>query len=174
MSELSFSAARELIEDGKVIARVEGAYGEALARLVVGDDEYDVVRRRRRGWRLQLIERGSRQQTGDFVPFWIRRGGEIRLSGASVSLRSRLLRPDSWSLSSDGGKRVKATTRPGDTAPTIDAATWRQILQPTGCEVIFEAGERTGALPNELLVLALGGWLMACWATAPTRGVAPS
>jgi hypothetical protein len=174
MSRLSFSVARELIEDGRVIARVEGADGEALARLVVGDDEYDIVQRRRRGWSFQLVERTSRRQIGDFVPFWIRRGGKIRLTGASVSLRSRLLRPERWTLSSDRGQRVEAITRPGETAPTIDAESWRQILQPTGCEVIFEAGARTGALPNELLVLAFGGWLMASWAIAPNGGVAPA
>jgi hypothetical protein len=169
MTRLLFTADGQLREptrgsELRVLSRVVDRPGGTGARLVAGDDEYEIVPFARSGWGFELRDGGG-ACCGGFQPFRLRRGGRLRVHEVGVSLHGRPWAHEGWALSLPDGRRVEATvTTPAEGMQGDEGAA--DAARNGAFVVLLEA---VGSL--ELLalteVLALGSWLIARWHVAP-------
>ena len=175
VTRLLFTADGQLREQARgseprILSHVVEGSGGMGARLVAGDDEYEIVPFGQGGWGFELRD-GDGARSGGFQPFRLRRGGRLRVREVGVSLHGRPWAHEGWALSLPDGRRVEATvantdevTSSGDGrtagvtgAHADDAGPFVVLLEAAASLQLLALAE----------VLALGSWLIVRWHAAP-------
>jgi len=76
--------------------------------IVVGDREYEIAHRGRKGWRFRLIDGESGEGVCEYNPYPFVRGGRFHGSSGLVKLRGVPLRPRRWTFASESAWRMDA------------------------------------------------------------------
>lgn len=149
---LSYTADGRLLDGERELVRLqaEGSFG------VLSDSsgEYELIRRRRSGWHMELTDRRTGQRAGEFIPHRIGRGGRLRSADGQIRLRGRLLRPNHWRFRAADGARVNARAH----AVRMPGRGGVRRL-----EVRLDTEEWLGTPPIAPLMLAFGCWLIVRW-----------
>jgi hypothetical protein len=136
------------------------------ARLLAGDDAYEIVPFAQGGWGFELRDDDG-ARSGGFQPFRLRRGGRLRVREVGVSLHGRPWAHEGWAFSLPDGRRVEATVTPIDEgASNGDGATADAAADAGSFVVALEAAASLELLALTEL-LALGSWLIARWHVSP-------
>jgi hypothetical protein len=106
MGGLVYGADYHLRNGEEVLAgfREGGPYG----RIVVGDRDYEIAHRGRKGWHFRLVERESGEDICEYDPYPLVRGGRFHGSCGLVKLRGVPLRVRRWAFASESGWRMDA------------------------------------------------------------------
>jgi hypothetical protein len=114
--ELIYGSDRQLRDGERVFARLEdqGVWGV----IAVDGGHYEIVRRGRHAWHFRLVDLETGEDTCEYVPYRVGRGGRILGGRAPVTLRGVALRPRRWTFASEAGWRVEAKVV--DPRPSVD------------------------------------------------------
>jgi hypothetical protein len=165
LSALVYDADRRLCERGRVVVDYEDVAGETYARLLLGGQAFDIVRRGRLGWHFSLVAARDGSTFLSFVPARVRRGGCLHGDGAEVALHPRPLRARRWRFTSTAGWQVQAHMRvstgrdrqrdsTGSDPPA--GAIWSGFV----ATVELDGLETVGASVGTPLALAFACWLL--------------
>jgi hypothetical protein len=131
-----------------------------FACVVIGEAEYDVVRRARSGWRCALVRSSDESTVCDFIPFRIKSGGCLHWGNVVIQLRRRPLASWQWCFRKVDDRCVLADAKAGPE----DARLGDRTLQ------IRQRGEQAFDMRSSaLIVLVFGCWLIAQWEAVPMR-----
>jgi len=175
MTRLLFTVDGQLREQARgseprVLSHVVEGPGGMGARLVAGDDEYEIVPFAQGGWGFELRD-GDGARSGGFQPFRLRRGGRLRVREVGVSLHGRPWAHEGWALSLPDGRRVEATVTPMDEVTSNGDGTTADVATAAHADVGSFVVVLEAVASLQLLalaeVLALGSWLIARWHVTP-------
>jgi hypothetical protein len=165
LSALLYDGDRRLCERDRVVVGYEDGSGETYARLLLGGQTFDIVRRGDLGWHFSLVAARNGSTVLSFVPARVRRGGCLHGGLAEVALHPRPLRVRRWRFESTAGWQVRAHMRvskgrdaPRDsTAPDPPPGALRSGFVAT---VELDGLETVGASIETPLALAFACWLL--------------
>jgi hypothetical protein len=154
LHELHYTFDDRLLDGERELVRLDSTVGP-FGRLISPQGEYDIARRKRRGWHMELNDARSNEQTCEFRPRLLRRGGRLIGAEGTVKLAGRPVGPSHWVFAAQGA-RIEATTHAVLTAEH----------QSTGrLEVSLQGSDWVGAPPVSPITLAFGCWLIVQWET---------
>jgi hypothetical protein len=169
---LVFGVDGSLRDGEKEIASVREADGPEFARVSVGNGKGEIVRRRRHGWRYQLVDARGERVICDFRPLLLRRGGTLSTPGQAMELRVHLLRSRGWSMSLAGQPDIRAIARPGRIGDD-GVKGWRRItVSGIPRELVLTAEEMISLHEETRWMLAFGCWLVLQWEGTAMSGAA--
>lgn len=177
MSELLIYGGDGVLRDG---TRVLGCFKDliaedAYARVIVGGQAYDVMRKGSVGWRFRLLEPATSRLVCAFHAALLRPGGRLVGPSATTSVRSRFLHTGQWTISIAGAGRWRAT-RGLASFGTIDSLeggrVQRRVFSPAGPPPLTLRGDLPPPLNVDLAAtLVLACWLIVQWEMLPRGGV---
>ncbi len=169
---MRFDADGQLLQDEKVLARVDYADDGSFARIVVEEREYDIVRKHRTGWHFSVVPVAGGDAVCEFLPHQLHRGGRLKSGTSTLQLHGHPLHKDRWRFEGDGGLKIEAVaTLPLDGSAADGAGERLARIRgaPERLEVDLEARESLGVLQDAPLLLAFGCWLILQWDTFPMQ-----
>jgi hypothetical protein len=158
--ELTFAADGRLWSGSTMLANVTTGKPGTFARVMVGEAEYDLVRRARSGWHCAIVRSSDENAVCDFLPFRIKSGGRLRWGNVEIQLRRRPLASWQWYFMKMDGRCVLA-----------DAKAEREDTRLRGRSIkIRQRGEQAFDMRSSaLVVLVFGCWLVVQWEAVPMR-----
>jgi hypothetical protein len=164
---LVFGADGRLLAGEAELACVEWEGGPGTGRVTVGEHAYEVARRRRSGWRFDLLRAPGGRVAWEFHPHLLRRGGLLRGDGESLALRPKRLGSSVWRISGEGRATMVLVPQPSRARGLGSAGT--QIVTLAGGspgQVVLTSSEGGFAPPPAPEALAFACWLVLEWIRA--------
>jgi hypothetical protein len=165
LHELLYSFDDRLLDGERELVSLDSTVGP-FGRFTCPEGEYDIARRKRSGWHMELNDLRTSEQTCEFRPNLFRRGGRLLGAEGTARLGWRPLGPSHWRFKAQGA-RVQATAHPAVISGHGALGRLEVRLQ--------SADEWVGAPPIHALILAFGCWLIVQWETevSPASGGFP-
>jgi hypothetical protein len=170
---MRFDTNGRLLENEKVLASVDWTDDGSFARIVVGDGNYDIIRKKRTGWHFSVVPLAGGDAVCEFLPHQLHRGGRLKSGLSTLQLHGHPLHNDQWWFEGDGGLKIEAVAIPPSEPPTVDEAGGARLARGRGVverlEVDLEVQESLDVLHDAPLLLAFGCWLIVQWDTFPMQ-----